>query len=260
VTRLRRQSGTPETDEGGYTLVELLVSVTLAALLGVMGLTVATTFFNAEKVVTASYGNLNQLTPIGTSFQQFIRSAVSPAPTPTTPLSPGTPGQPVPPFGIYSKSTGALTPAVKFTTSSLTFFTNINNKIAKVVATLSRTTEIFSVTTTLATSTCPTSTSTFTHTCKFTGPVKTAFRVEYVTNGTTADKPIFTYYVTGTATPVPFSDFADCTSTTCDAGDIQSVGVDLVVNESPKVGHSADQETVTYDVSSSSQAFNPAVG
>ena len=27
MTRLRRQSGTPGTDEGGYTLVELLVSV-----------------------------------------------------------------------------------------------------------------------------------------------------------------------------------------------------------------------------------------
>ena len=59
----------------------------------------------------------------------------------------------------------------------------------------------------LATSTCPTSTSTFTNTCKFTGPVKTAFRVEYVTNGTTADKLDLHLLPHRTATPVPYQRF-----------------------------------------------------
>ena len=73
-----------------------------------MGLTVVTTFFNAEKVVTTSYRNLNQLTPIGTSFQQFIRSAVSPAPTPTTRSARERPANRSRRSAIYYKSTGAL--------------------------------------------------------------------------------------------------------------------------------------------------------
>lgn len=260
-----------ERTERGMTLVELMVSLVLSTILGGVGLIVISTYFSAEKVVDTSYANLNQLLPIGTAFQQYIRSAISPAPTLTTSAHVGTPGQPSPPFGLY-KTTGALTSGVKFTTNSLVFFTDLRNKIAKVVATyaptLTRHTHravtppsgTFTVTTTAAHGSCPTSDSTpgkctFTH-----STARTAIRVYDVTNGTDATPPIFTYYLATSASSTPIASFQTCTKTVCDANEIQSVGFDLIVNEDPRVGHTADQETVTYEVSASSQAFNPAVG
>ena len=278
--------------------MEILVSLTLCLILMGMGLSVITTFFNTQRAVNATYTNLNELLPVGTTFQQFIRAAVSPAPTPTTPAQPGVPGQPVPPFGIYTSS-GALTcpppppggaaPAPTptptappcFNKRQLVFFTNIDNRVAKVVATYSATPVtptqgMFRVTRTLAEqtpTTCPVSTGTTTPSsrhfrCRFTttSTRRTVIAVSHVTGSNLTAKPIFTYYLAGSTTPAPVSLFATCWQTAgttppgCPAAAIQSIGFDLVVNENPKVGHSADEETVTYEVSSSSQAFNPVVG
>ncbi len=272
-------------DEDGYTLVELLISLILASILMAMGLIIATTFFNAEKVIDTSYANLNQLLPVSTTFQQYIRSAVSPAPTKTTA---GTPGQPTPPFGTYTTA-GSLTPSVRFTTSALTFFTNVDTHtvatIAKITATYTKTTSTppttpttrtvpsvtrkgtFVVTKITATPTsCPVSDATYTKHCKFatTGRKSTPIRVDDVRMSST---PVFTYYCahsgdgcTDAGTAMPASDFSTCTATQCDAAEIESIGVKLIINTNSRVGHTADEETVTYEISSSSQAFNPAVG
>ena len=147
-----------------------------------------------------------------------------------------------------------------FNSASLTFFTNVgtryDEKIAEIRATLTTSTATFSVMITLAKqSTCPTKYTTFTKHCTFTVKPRYAFQVKDVANTS-----IFTYYHSETGAVISDSSLQTCTSATCPADEIGSVGVDLIVNENPKIGHSADQETVTYDISSSSQAFNPAVG
>jgi prepilin-type N-terminal cleavage/methylation domain-containing protein len=277
-----RTVGSPRAREDGFTLVEVLVAVTLSLILTAMGLSVVTTFFNAQRAVTTTYTNLNQLLPIGTAFQQYIRAAVSPAPTPTALGQPGVPGQPVPPFGIYSADHALTCPPTLtvgteprcLTRENLIFFTNIDNHVAKIVATYSATPVtseqgMFRVFATAAEeTTCPTSDTTFRTSCKFTTTHdrRIAFTVQHVTPTAVATTPIFTYYLTGSTTPATVTTFTACTQTTgstplgCPADSIQSVGFNLVVNENPRIGRTADQETVTYEVSSSSQAFNPVVG
>lgn len=255
-------------------MVELLISLTLVSILTAMALVITNTFFSTERVVDTSYGNLNQLLPIGTTFQQYIRSAVAPDPTPTG-------GQPIPPFGIY-QATGAISPTALIKPTSLTFFTNIGTRNTKRIAEVSATTAPtptapataptkyqLTVTTTLpkaaAQSTCPTSAATTTKKCVFTTThtARVSFRVDDMTS-----KTVFTYR---SATPTPTdktvgkllrapTTFSTCTATVCNAARVKSVGVNLVVSVNTHVGHSADQETVTYEISSVSQAFNPAVG
>jgi prepilin-type N-terminal cleavage/methylation domain-containing protein len=261
----------PGSDESGYTLVELLVSLAMASILLTMTVVITSTFFNVEKVVKTSYGNLNQLLPIGTTFQQYIRSAVSPDPPRST-------GRPVPPFGKYKATvTGDITPTFPITPTSLTFFTNIGTRATKRIAEVTVTTTPtptttgkyrFTVKTTLpktpTQSTCPTKALTTPKLCKFTPSTsRTAFTVADVTSRT-----IFTYHYAGKPTPtrktagklLSTTTFATCTATKCTAASIESVGVNLVVSSNTHVGHSADEETVTYQISSNSQAFNPAVG
>jgi len=260
----------PRSDESGYTLIELLVSMLLTSILVGMTVVITATFYNVEKVVKTSYGNLNQILPIGTTFQQYIRSAVSPDPPRAT-------GRPVPPFGKYTTA-GAVTANAKIAATSLTFFTNIGTRAGKRIAEVTATTSAtpttsakyaFTVKTTLPNAprqtTCPTTVTTTMHTCTFTTThtSRTAFTVTDVIS-----KTIFTYHYAGDPTPtrktagklLSATTFQTCTTARCTAESIESVGVELIVSSNTRVGHSADQETVTYQISSNSQAFNPAVG
>lgn len=262
-------------DDHGYTLVEILISLTLATILLGVGLAVANTFFQAEKAVTTTYTNLNQLLPISTALQQDIRSAISRAPTPT---NSGTPGRPTPPFGDYTASTGKQVATTHMTKDALTFFTVDKTRtstatvIAKITASYDPTTAVFRVIMTLSTSgTCPRTSTTHTKYCTFKGVHRTIFFVDDVAMGTT---PIFTYHIRTKTYPnsTPTvkggtTTFATCThspATTftenCKANAVESVGVNLIVNVDPSAGHAADEETVTYDVSSTSATFDPAVG
>ena len=104
-------------DEQGLTLVELMIALTTLLILFVMTIPIVDTLFSTIPRVNNTYINVNQLLPVSTNLQRFIRSAVEPGPT--------SGGVPVPPF-----VTGSVTP------TSVTFYTNIGdtNGPAKIVA------------------------------------------------------------------------------------------------------------------------------
>lgn len=103
--------------EEGVTLVELgIVTLTLLILFA-MTVPIVDTLFSTIARVNNTYINVNQLLPVSTNLQRFVRSAVDPGPTVN--------GVPVPAF-----VTGSLLP------TSMTFTTNIGdaNGPAKIVA------------------------------------------------------------------------------------------------------------------------------
>jgi hypothetical protein len=104
-------------DEQGFTLVELLIAVTTLLILFAMTVPIVDTLFSTIARVNNTYINVNQLLPVSTNLQRFIRSAVEPGPT--------SGGVPVPAF-----ITGSITP------TSMTFYTNIGdpNGPAEIVA------------------------------------------------------------------------------------------------------------------------------
>lgn len=287
----------PESDRG-YTLVEMTVALALTAtLLGIV-IIVFTTFAHVQAGTTSSYAELDQLTPVGTAFQRLLRTAVSPA-------TGGVDAAPVPPFGIYDKTTGDLTPATPISTSALTFYSNTGTTKGPVmvVAKLSCPTE--------PTAKCPATTKTLTttsrpvgvfvvqriapepktcpglttrpstdrcvwthakaHTPSWTPSPKTVLRVSNVF--VTSAKPIFAYHLTPplnnapTATPPGFgtpaeaslTPFAKCTTTSCSAAHVQSVTVDIEVHAAG-AKNKVESQTVTYQLSTVSQTYSPAVG
>ena len=104
-------------DESGVTLVELAIVTLTLLILFAMTVPIVDTLFSTIARVNNTYINVNQLLPVSTNLQRFIRSAVEPGPTAN--------GIPVPAF-----VTGALTP------TSMTFITNVGdpNGPAKIVA------------------------------------------------------------------------------------------------------------------------------
>ncbi len=278
TTTKRNRPHTPKS-ERGYTLIELMIALALFSLLLAITLPVVTTFFNTNAYVTNSYNNLDQLLPISTNLQSLIRSAVSPAPNISGSLQ-----DPIPAFGVYSGGQ-ATTPgpntqypiqATYLTPTQVTFFANTgnNNGPSLVVAELVGTTFTVYVSQAVAT-TCPTS-YTSTAQCSWASP-RPMITVDNVVNTN-----IFSYTVapeTGGPTTSYTTASADqsefgpngttqtCTPGTsaypyenCPAGEIQSVGVDLVVDVAPSNGLAAQQDISTYALSTSSQAYQPAVG
>jgi hypothetical protein len=74
---------------------------------------------------------------------------------------------------------------------------------------------------------------------------------------------VFTYYLsTAATTPVSNdqSTFTTCDTTTCNASLVESVGVNLAVNVDASQGEQAQDQTVVYELSATSQAYDPAVG
>lgn len=126
--RLRAHLGT----ERGFTLVELGVGIILTVILLGIVLGVMGTFFHVETGNDSTYSELDQLIPVGTAFQQLLRTAVSPATS-------GTGNPPVPPFGHYTPSAPyALKSHSPISYTSLTFYSNTgtHNGPVKVVASL----------------------------------------------------------------------------------------------------------------------------
>jgi len=103
--------------EEGLTLVELMVAVVTLLTLFMMTVPIVDTLFSTVARVNNTYINVNQLLPISTNLQRFIRSAVEPGPI--------TNGVPDPAF-----VTGGISP------TSATFYTNIGdpNGPARIVA------------------------------------------------------------------------------------------------------------------------------
>ena len=77
-------------DEAGVTLVELAVATATLMILFAMTIPIVDTLFSTVARVNNTYINVNQLLPVSTNLQRFMRSAVEPGPT--------TSGVPVPAF------------------------------------------------------------------------------------------------------------------------------------------------------------------
>ena len=283
--RLRRRT------EDGVTLVEMVIAVALTAVLLTITLTVLNTFTKVETNTESTYAELNQLIPVGTSFQHLLRSAVSPSPT-------------MPPFGTYA----ARTPKATVSDNSQTFFSNTGRTAptgkllgpTKVVAVLTPAgpTGTFTVTTYTAEPNtdashkgCP-GLTTFptTATCTWIASGRHLVSVGYVdnyattpTHPTAPKKPVFSYYLvhdhptqpttlallyatphTTSPTPraTPTRAFATCTLATitgCPADHIQNIKVDLQVR-TPGAHSQVESQTVTYELSTVSQTYSKPVG
>jgi len=250
-------------------LAELTVAIAVLGILFAMTAPMVVTLFNVTSYVDGSYLNEDQLLPISTNFQDLIRGVVSPAPTPTAAMNPTDAGQPVPAFGIYGNlPSGGIISQVgpplitTISGSSVTFFSNVGGAgPARVVAQLTGTypDQTFRVTVADAVpGTCPQSVMS-NAVCTW-GTAKPLVTVQNVVNEL-ATQPVFTYYLQGSGLVAnPAVTFATCTASSCPATQILDIGVDLKVNAHPAKASQADDQTVVYELSTSSQAFDPAVG
>ncbi|MGO9456943.1 MAG: type II secretion system protein J [Acidimicrobiales bacterium] len=273
-------------DEGA-SLVELMVALAITSILTTVSLLVFSTYTRVDEDNKASYSELNQLIPVGTSFQRLLRTAVSPASAGTPTVSP-----PIPPFGHYQAY--QLSTKWKITTTSLTFYSNNGTRYGPVRVTAYLTSHYvtFRVTVTKPLpGSCPSvHTQSPTGTCTWTGNKPTTlFTVSDIynhklTTPNTPSKPkaIFKYYLnapydkTTPTTPANPATFATCTKpiqkatpntpnrtiteTRCPAANINSVKVDLEVKSGTTSVGKLESQTVTYQLSSTSQEFSPEVG
>jgi hypothetical protein len=192
------------------------------------------------------------------------------------------------PTGAYQAS-----PIVSgLSSTSATFFSNVGdpNGPAMVVANLNTTCTtatscqgVFTVTIAHANASppCPFSSTDYTDHCTW-GTPHQLITVDHVVNAcstsTNCPQPLFTYTLQGFAadpsicaqTPStpgcvqqpqgPGSpNFASCTTTSCSANQILDVGIDLKVNSSATASQ-ADEQTVVYELSENSAAYDPEVG
>jgi Prokaryotic N-terminal methylation motif len=120
----REVRGRGERDDGGLTLVELLVAFAALMILLTMVGTAISTYLNVGTNVVSSYQATDQLLPSSITIQRLFRSQVEPAPTPTAATGCAVANAPCPPF---------LTGSVG--TFSTTFYANIGdpNGPAKIV-------------------------------------------------------------------------------------------------------------------------------
>ncbi len=270
----------------GTSLVELMVALGITSILTAVSLLIFNTYTRVDEDNKASYNELNQLIPVGTSFQRLLRTAVSPATagTPTT-------SAPIPPFGQYK--TYRLSTKWIISTTSLTFYSNTGTEYGPVRVTAFLTSKHVKFTVTITNpvpNTCPSvHTQPATGTCKWTtNKPTTLFTIDDVYNyklrtPLTPSKPkaIFKYYLNAPyshtpTTPARPTIFATCTKpieevtphtasrtiivTRCAAANINSVKVDLEVKAGTTNVGKLESQTVTYQLSSTSQEFSPEVG
>jgi len=105
-------SGGRRRGDEGLTLIELAVALMVMGIFMVMVVPIVDTFVSTSARVTSTYDGFDQVLPIGTIMQQYIRAAVEPAPalqsTVSDPSSYPVP-VPVPAFGeaTFQNSSGA---------------------------------------------------------------------------------------------------------------------------------------------------------
>lgn len=258
--------------EEGFTLMELAISLVLVSILLFITAVVFNTYREVDQDSAASNAEINQLVPVGTSFQRLLRTAVSPA-------TAGAGNAPISPFGLY-KSTHALTSTTPIGSTSLTFFSNTGTSYGPVKVTAVFSHGTFTVTTTAPDPrTCPgRTTRPSTDRCAWTGKPTALLRVSDVYNKKLS-KPVFSYYLNSPmnkeyTTPARTTAFASCTPpvttdatpskpvsvTRCPAANINSVKVDLEVKAGNSRIGKLESQTVTYQLSSTSQAYSAAVG
>jgi hypothetical protein len=287
----RHERATPDAarDESGVTLVELSVAMVTLLILFAMTVPIVDTVFATIARVNNTYTNVNQLLPVSTNLQRFVRSAVEPGPTSN--------GVPEPPF-----VTGAVTP------TSMTFYTNVgdSNGPAEIVASCQSTTPstglcnsggIFTVTEAHANSgTCPPTGSGCTW-----GTAHTLITVNGVSNAND-NAPLFIYTLlvttatssgvssstsqVGSSCPSQYSGsavlscyytddtsaFGTCTSTdstagnvlsSCQSDEIYAVSIDLQVNgvsTGRTAGGQSEDNSTVYLLSPVSSNYETMVG
>lgn len=197
----------PPFDEG-FTLVELLISMTILMILFALTTTIISSFFSNQTRITATYNGFDQILPATTAMQRSFIDMVEPTP----PAVVGGIYVPVPPLQYNAGSGYQVSP------NSATFTTNVgdpNGPALIVVATTSNASpragspQTYSVKATITDAdrgTCP-GVSTGTACTWLTNPVKTLFALTDVTNGSqTASDPIFQYTTAQSGgSPIPYS-------------------------------------------------------
>ena len=285
-------------DETGLTLVEMSIAMLTLLILFAMTVPMVDTLFSTVARVNNTYVNVNQLLPVSTNLQRFIRSAVEPGPT--------SGGVPVPPF-----VTGSVSP------TSVTFYTNVGNANgpAEIVASCASTTPstglcnsggVFTVTEALPSSgSCPPTGTACTY-----GAQHSLITVDGVSNATD-NQPLFEYtlllassspttdtttYSTSVvgATCIPTSAnspsnpylstvasclstadtsaFASCASTNsttgnvlanCPGAEVYAITIDLQVNgvsTGRTAGGQSEDSSTVYMLSPVSNQYQPMVG
>ncbi len=199
----------------GFTLVELLIAVTIFAVLIAMTAPLIESFYNIDAGVTNTVGTVSKILPASTVLEQYLRSAV--AASDGTPVfapigSPAAPGYPAGTLfqagtnqmAFYS-NTGDLYPSgstgVPVGPRLVTF--SASGPQTKIGYTLTLTSQKADRKTCPGAS--PQMNSATGATCTFTTyPTKQDFSIDHVTNGSATDSnPVFQYIVGITPTGLP---------------------------------------------------------
>lgn len=281
--------------ERGFSLLELIVALTIFGLLIGTAVTVVSTLNQTTSRVNTTYSNVNEQLWLATNLQRLVRSAVAPAPSFAGKV-------PVPAF------TKTTLPSA----TSMTFTTNLGTKNGPVkvkasctktpthttyCAAGSKTKAKASLTVTLSrpkAGTCPTST-TSTATCTW-GTPQTLFKLPNLMNGTnkqvlfvfgwhtsTTAKTVSVHTIcAGTMTPTKtnctnthdLTTFKTCaaaatgkpTYSSCKVGDIDSVTYNVEINAKTSTLYplngatQAEDDTGIFTLSPTSALYNPTVG
>lgn len=85
----------------GFTLVELMIAMTITAVIITLSTTIISSYFNNGAQINSAYQGFDEVIPSTTSLQQYLITMVEPA----TPTVSGGAFTPIPPFS-YNSSTG----------------------------------------------------------------------------------------------------------------------------------------------------------
>lgn len=288
-----RRSPAWHTRDDGFTSVELIVAMSIMALIMVITVPVVNTAFAVSNGVQNSYATVNQVLPATTLLERLIRSAASPAPalgldtttgqwvqqnptvggTPTPPFAPVTMPVQSNPVAFQAPSNGpfAMSP------NSMSFYSNIGDPAgpeyiqATTTAIPGSTDYRFKVTATPADAgSCPTTLNLATHTngtvCTYlNASARTLVDVTTVLNGAaTSATPIFQYsnqvpttQNSGVPSVVPVGTLnASCSATSCPPNQVTFVHVHLTTTAGKGGAPTSFDTWVSLD-SSDNQSLTP---
>ncbi|MDA8343021.1 MAG: prepilin-type N-terminal cleavage/methylation domain-containing protein [Actinomycetota bacterium] len=146
--RQGRGPGCRRRGDDGLTLIELAVALMVMGIFMVMVVPIVDTFVSTSARVTSTYDGFDQVLPIGTIIQQYVRAAVEPAPPLPTTVSDSSSYPvpvPVPAFGAAtfqnsSGGTAGYTSATqealsRLTGCSISFYSNVGSSLGPALIT-----------------------------------------------------------------------------------------------------------------------------
>jgi prepilin-type N-terminal cleavage/methylation domain-containing protein len=215
--------------DSGYTLVELLVTVMITAILLTVVVPTVDTFVTNTDNLQSTYTALDQILPLSTTVPRYLRSAVEPAPD-----SFFASGVPVPPFELYT----AGTMPANYGPYNISFYSNTGDQngpeLISVTVTGTAAPYTLTLTGTPATAgTCPGVNASGTGCTYNAAKTKIFDTFTNLVNGPGSGTPIFTYSTSASPPPATLSQddtpflTTNCTSTSCNADQINYVTVTL---------------------------------